>query len=113
MRLKYIPANGAPLAAARSIWIAKPTPKRNENIARNFPETRKYIQNPQHGLVEAAGIEVDRPAAPQRQRGGEDEQVEHNDPQQGEPAEDVHLGDPLGRPDRAELGRGWGRGCNL
>ena len=39
--------------------------------------------------------------------------VEYNDPQQGEPAEDVHLGDPLGRPDRAELGRGWGRGCNL
>ena len=43
MRLKYIPANGAPLAAALSDWIAKPTPKRNENIATNFLEMRKSM----------------------------------------------------------------------
>ena len=34
--------------------------------------------------------------------------VEYNDPQQGEPAEDVDFGDVFGRPDRAELGRRMG-----
>ena len=66
------------------------------------------VHEPQHRLVEAARIGLDGPAGQQVHRGVEHEQVDHKDPQQGEPAENVQLGDPLGRQDRAELGRGSG-----
>ncbi len=42
---RYMDANGAPFAEARPIWMANPTPKRNENMALNLPEPNRLTRN--------------------------------------------------------------------